>query len=559
MIECVRILTIPLLLFATFSGVVGQSKTSFPIPDLNLLRPDLKADIPSSAGKTVAMDSPVNPDEYVLGPSDVVQVNVWSSAPKEHVLTVTPEGTLLIPNAGAVTVGGLTLTQAKVRVAERLRGIYSVGEVTTTLISPRKVVVRIVGNVINEGIYEMQAVQRIDRLIMEANNPTQSQMGSKTFEQQLQYVRSSGSERDIALKHRDGKVSRVDLVRYQITGQGLHNPYLQEGDVVFVPERSPLHRSIGLLQGGSRRVTVEYVPGDKLSDLVKLGFGLSALADSSRALLTRLSENGTTMETTRVDLPGIIAGRVTDVELRPGDRLVIQEPVELRRNYIAAVEGEVLRPGQYPITRGKTKLSEVVAAAGGFTGNAFLRGATVRRYNQFALYSPEQVEEEQLLSARAAISPQDSGYYAVETALRLKGELVAVDFHRLFVLGDSTYDILLQPYDRILVPEKQNSVYVFGQVLSPGHVPIVEGKGYKYFIERAGGFTEDARTGDVKIIKGSTRAWLDPGETTIEDGDHIWVPRDVHYPFSHYIAIYAQIASIVGVAATVALLINTLK
>lgn len=559
MIGCVRVLTVAILMLATFSGVVGQSKPSFSIPDLNLLRPDLKTDIPSSAGKTVAMDSPVNPDEYILGPSDVVQVNVWSSAPKEHVLTVTPEGSLLVPNAGAVAVGGLTLKEAKARVAERLRGIYSVGEVTTTLISPRKVVVRIVGNVINEGIYEMQAVQRIDRLIMEANNPTQGQMGSKIFEQQLQYVRSNSSERNISLKHRDGSVSRVDLVRYQITGEGIHNPYLQEGDIIFVPERSPLHKSIGLLQGGSRRVTVEYVPGDKLSDLVKLGFGLSALADSSRALLTRLSENGTAMETTRVDIAGILAGRATDMELRPGDRLVIREPVELRRNYIAAVEGEVLRPGQYPITRGKTKLSEVISAAGGFTGNAYLRGATVRRSNQFALYSPEQVEEEQLRSARASISSQDSGYYSVEMALRLKGELVAVDFHRLFVLGDSTHDIFLQPYDKILIPEKQNTVYVFGQVLSPGHVPIVEGKGYKYFIERAGGFTEDARTGDVKIIKGSTRAWLDPGETTIEDGDHIWVPREVHYPFSHYISIYAQVASIIGVVATVALLINTIK
>jgi protein involved in polysaccharide export with SLBB domain len=228
-------------------------------------------------------------------------------------------------------------------------------------------------------------------------------------------------------------------------------------------------------------------------------------------------------------------------------------------NYYVTVEGGVKKPGNYPITRDGTKLSSVIRQAGGLTERVNLNGALVYRTKVGEIDASLIAERERLLSLRASLSFQDTSYYHVESMLRLKEEQVVVDFRGLFARGDSTFDITLRPHDRIVIPEKQYTVYVFGQVVSPGHVLYKEGEGYKHFVERAGGMTSEARRGDVKVIKAGTRAWLDPGETSIEDGDLIWVPKDREFPFSYYVNTYAQIAGIIGTVATVALLINSLK
>jgi hypothetical protein len=147
----------------------------------------------------------------------------------------------------------------------------------------------------------------------------------------------------------------------------------------------------------------------------------------------------------------------------------------------------------------------------------------------------------------------------METELRLKGEVVSVDFHRLFVEGDSSQDVTLRNYDRIVVPGLTRTVYVFGQVVKPGHIPYVEGKRVGYYIDLVGGYAGEARSGDVKVIKGTTRTWLDPGETAIEDGDYIFVPKEVHYPFGYYLTTVVQFAGIIASLATVILVARNLK
>jgi protein involved in polysaccharide export with SLBB domain len=123
------------------------------------------------------------------------------------------------------------------------------------------------------------------------------------------------------------------------------------------------------------------------------------------------------------------------------------------------------------------------------------------------------------------------------------------------VHGDSTQDIILQPEDEIVVPRKTYTVYVFGQVKSPGHVRITEGKEMSYYVDRCGGYTDHAARGGVRIIKANTRQWLTSGETTIEDGDQIWVPAETDRPFGYYAGIASQTASVLSVIIGMAILI----
>ena len=101
-----------------------------------------------------------------------------------------------------------------------------------------------------------------------------------------------------------------------------------------------------------------------------------------------------------------------------------------------------------------------------------------------------------------------------------------MDFKKLFLDKDSTQDIFLRSGDYISVPSVQRTIYVFGQVVNPGNIPFVSGMDYKYYIQKCGSYTENARSGDVMIIKKATRQWLSPSETKIEEGDYIWVPKE---------------------------------
>lgn len=86
--------------------------------DLLKMRSETKANVsPISGGKSVPQDAPVDPRDYFVGPGDLLALNIWSSAPVEHQLVVTPEATLLIPNVGVVGVKEQTLESVKENVA----------------------------------------------------------------------------------------------------------------------------------------------------------------------------------------------------------------------------------------------------------------------------------------------------------------------------------------------------------------------------------------------------------------------------------------------------------
>ncbi|HEY6193253.1 MAG TPA: hypothetical protein VI215_13095, partial [Bacteroidota bacterium] len=142
------------------------------------------------------------------------------------------------------------------------------------------------------------------------------------------------------------------------------------------------------------------------------------------------------------------------------------------------------------------------------------------------------------------------------TELRIKRAPVAVDFEKLFLQRDSTEDIILQAEDQIFIPSRQKTVYVFGQVVIPGHIVYVRGRDPKYYIEKAGGYTSRANSGSLKVIKAKTKQWLEPGSTTIEEGDYLWVPQEPDRPFSYYMTIASQSAAVLSVIIGIAFIVQ---
>ncbi len=548
------------LLAGLACSAFSQGKVDLSLPDLMNLKQDKGALAKAPAEvRSVPMDAPLDPAEYYVGPGDGLSLNVWSSSPADYQLTVTPEAILLIPSVGAVSVRDLTLEQARKKVIPLAQKKFPNSEITLTLTSPRKVSVKISGQVMNEGILDMSSVQRVSHFIEAANVLPSTQLTRDFYYTDVPWLRRNASQRNISLHRQDGTIRKVDLVKFAVTGKSQFNPYLREGDIVYVPLRLVGDNNVGVLGAFLGPENVEFADGDSLTDLVLIGNGLKPEADPEHAFLARASANGG-MDTVAVDLKAIMEGRAPNIAVRPGDRLFVPEhPSKAEGDYVV-VEGEVASPGRYPISPNRTYVRDIIRLAGGFTPYANRSACTITRGRAFISDLPAEIRLEEMRSMRTTwLVPEDSLYYFTDTALRLRGEAVSVDFHKLFVGGDTTCDVTLRHFDKIVVPRLTGSVYVFGQVLQPGHIKYASGEGYRYYIDKANGYTDDARPGDVRVIKAGSKLWLSPGETEVEDGDMIWVPKDYHYPFAYFLTATAQIAAIIGTVATIIILATTIR
>lgn len=526
-------------------GQESQQKTR----DLESLRDEkLIPAIVQPAG--VALESTVDPERYVVGPSDRIAVNIWLATPLSFSLTVTPEGTLIIPTVGEVRVAHLTLVRARAAVLGAIKKRYLQADVSVTLVIPRPIVVSVTGMVMNSGHYTLTAVDRADKAIELANELKRLQEIKD-----LEAVKYVASKRSILLRHRDGTEQRVDLLKFFAAQIDECNPYLREGDVVIIPRIDPRKNVFAVYGQVNTPGRFEFVAGDSLTDAVRIAHGLTPLGMGERAIFSRLNADGTALTSREVDIPAILAGTQPNILLEPGDRIVVQRRADQREDYNVDVRGEVRFPGTYPITKNHTRLSEVIRQAGGFTENAALHFASLTRQT----FSREDAPEEELISMRGIVSSQDTIGYALETMLRISREAVTVDFVKLLANGDSTQDVILQAEDQIEIPTIRSTVYVFGQVTMPGHIMFIEHADAGYYVGKAGGYSERASRGDVKIIKARTKQWLAPGETIIEPGDHVWVPAEPDHPFSYTMNILSQSANILSVVLGVAVIIVTIS
>jgi protein involved in polysaccharide export with SLBB domain len=502
--------------------------------------------LPVTPPRGPALESTIAAESYFVGPSDVFAVNVWTSPPIALLLTVTPEGTLIIPTVGELRVADITLAAARKKILDAVSKRYRVGEPTVTLVTPRPILVTVRGVVMNEGSYVMAAYNRVDKAIEEANRLLVGQgLG------ELQELQTRASTRQIIVYHKDGSQSHVDVPKFFATRDDRWDPYLREGDNIVVPPYDQHKNVIGIYGQVNVPGRFEFAPGDSVKDALGIAFGFSLSAKADSVEFSRQDLNGDIVERRILNGTAILAGKETDFPLQPGDRFLVRGGVDLRGDYRVRVVGEVRRPGIYPVTRNSTRLTSVISAAGGFTDFASLASAEVLRRP----IAPADIALEQLESLRGGVPPDDSVYYYLETNLRLRKEAVNADFVKLFQLGDSTQNVVLEDDDIITVPSRHKSIYVFGQVVNPGHVAFLEGQEVEYYIRKAGGLTDRARGGDVKVVKAKTRQWLSPGDTKVEEGDYVWIPKVPERPFGYYLAIIAQSASIVSVAVSIVLLV----
>jgi len=488
---------------------------------------------PSITEPMQVLEKSIDPAEYILGTGDELSIDVWGEINVHYVLTVTPEGNLLIPRVGKVQVGEELLAKTKKVIRQAILRSYRNAKVTITLLKLRKVKVVVAGAVKAPGIYSVYANTRVSEVIDITGG----------------FVDRS-SCRNIILTRPDSSTTTVDVFRFERLGDHSRNPYVFGGDVIFVPAKEHDINTVGIYGAVKSGGEFEYAPQDSLLDLIRLAYGLTLDVDLLQGELVRFNPDNLTTTTISIDLKGLLSGNdpQKNLPLLPDDRVFIRTVPKFHKKDQVIVNGEVYYPGIYRIEEDKTRLSEVIARAGGFTPIASLVEAEmIRSYN---VVDPEFERLKNIPVADMTESEYD--YFRLRS--REKPGRVACNFDKLFLEGLNEYDVTLKDGDVINIPPKSMVVNVSGSVINPGLVPYKPDKDYKYYINRAGGFSWKARKSKILIIKGQTGERLKPSKRRrIEPGDTILVPEK---PERNYWRFFKDTMLVLGNVATIYLVIQ---
>ena len=140
-----------------------------------------------------ATDIPMTAD-YVIGPGDTVQVQLFGKEPAKYSLVVTREGALQFPEIGPISVAGLTFPEMK-RVLEARIEEQMIGRKVTINMGPlRSIRVFILGEANRPGSYTVSALSTMTNALFVSGG-----------------VKPIGSLRDIQLKRQGKVVGRLDL------------------------------------------------------------------------------------------------------------------------------------------------------------------------------------------------------------------------------------------------------------------------------------------------------------------------------------------------------------
>ena len=259
-----------------------------------------------------------------------------------------------------------------------------------TVLPNERNVVRIKGNVNQPGTYEWHPGMRVADLIRQAQGPA-----DHTFFDYALLERREGAERRMTPL----PINLGEALSQQL---GTDNMPLRPEDSVTVYSQTELAQVPAVAILGQVRKPGKYplIPGMTARELVYTAGGLLDNASRDRAELTRTEiANGSEARYSHIDLDlrQILDGSQTsDVPLKPGDELLVQQASNWHAPWHVLLEGQVNRPGPYPIREGE-RLAAVLKASGGFRPDAYPRAAV------FIRKSVLKMQQEQLELARTRL------------------------------------------------------------------------------------------------------------------------------------------------------------
>jgi protein involved in polysaccharide export with SLBB domain len=383
------------------------------------------------------IDLPAGPD-YVLGPGDSVVVNIWGVQSNRLERLVDRQGQIALPEAGTVTVNGLTMSQAQSAIQQALGTQFQNEHVELSLGKVRTVRVYVVGDVQRPGAYDVSSLSTALNALYAAGGPT-----------------SRGSLR--LLKHYRGQqlIREIDLYDLLLHGVRSDLERLLPGDTIQVPTVGPQVTVAGMV----RRPAIYELKGEQnLNEVLALAGELlvSASLEEVRVERVEAHDRRTTLSVRVPDGAQGTAAELPVFKVQDGDNVTVA-PILPYNNEVVYLDGHIFKPGPYAWHEGMT-LNDIL--------------------HSYKDVMPEPASYAEVIR----LQPPD-----------LRPETISFDLSELLIGNDP---IALQPFDVVRVFGRYEidppRVSIYGEVLRPGEYPMSEGMTVSGLVRMAGSFRRSA-------------------------------------------------------------------
>jgi protein involved in polysaccharide export with SLBB domain len=278
---------------------------------------DLFAGTPTTFAPATDIPIPVN---YVVGPGDTVEIQLFGKDNEQYSLVVTREGVLNFPGTGPISVAGMTFTEMKQNLQQRIKEQMIGVKASITMGVLRSIRVFVLGDAERPGSYTVSSLTTMTNALFVSGG-----------------IKPIGSLRNIQLK-RNGKImKRLDLYDLLLKGDTSNDVRLLPGDVIFIP---PIGKTVGV-SGEVRRPSIYELKGERtVGELVSLAGGLLPTAYPQASQLERIDKN---RERTLVDVD-LTSKTGRSTRLKSGDIISVYSVLEKMEN-IVVLSGNVERVG----------------------------------------------------------------------------------------------------------------------------------------------------------------------------------------------------------------------
>jgi polysaccharide export outer membrane protein len=179
---------------------------------------------PSSQPDAVKAAAPpsTSSDEFVIGPGDVLAINVWKETDISKVIPVRSDGRISLPLIGELQSSGLTPKQLEGEITKRLRDYVADPSVTVVVQEIKSQKINVLGMVVRPGSYAITSSLTVLDAVALAG-------GFRDFAKQKSIY--------VLRQNADGTQARLPF-NYKQVIKGVNsaqNVRLQAGDSVVVP------------------------------------------------------------------------------------------------------------------------------------------------------------------------------------------------------------------------------------------------------------------------------------------------------------------------------------
>jgi protein involved in polysaccharide export with SLBB domain len=489
------------------------------------------------------------PTDYVVGPGDTLQIQLYGNQPASYQLTVERDGRVNFPKIGPIMVSGLSFADARSTIEDRVEQSLIGSRVSVNMGNLRSIRVFVLGEAEKPGSYTVSGLSTMTNALFVSGG-----------------VKKIGSLRKIELKRNGQLVTVLDLYDLLLHGNTNGDRQVMPGDVIFIP---PIGPTVSV-SGAVRRPAIYELKDEKTAEqVIEVAGGLMPDADSKLVQLERILPSRL-HEMRNIDL---LANQGRTFPVGNGDKIRVPIIRPILENSVE-LTGYVYRPGAFEYRPG-LRLSDIITSFDELRPNADRRYMMIRRQ-----LPPEFKVEvvsanlERALAARGTpadpeLRPRDKiyvfdlsasrerivapvirdleleadpdhpaqlvsingevkapGRYPLEPAMRVSDliraggslddaaytgeaeltryqvvngqarqtELIPVDLAAIRH-GDAAADVRLEPYDTLVIKpipqwEEPGTIELAGEVRFPGKYPIHRGETLSSVMHRAGGFTD---------------------------------------------------------------------